>query len=52
MIGGWGNERTLIRRMRQNSDMTVQYTTNVLRNDDPQQFRIEISNGMYFSVVR
>lgn len=52
VVGGWGNERTLIRRKRQDNDMTVQYTSNVLRRDDPQQLLIEITNGMLCSVVK
>lgn len=46
LVGGWGNERTLIRRKRQDSDMTVEYTSNVLQKDNILQLLIEISNGM------
>lgn len=52
VVGGWENERTLIRRKRQDNDMTVQYTSNVLRKDDPVQLLIEITNGMCFFFVR
>lgn len=48
VVGGWENERTLIRRKRQDNDMTVQYTSNVLSKDDPVQLLIEITNGMCF----
>lgn len=45
VVGGWANNRTLIRRKRQDHDMTVEYNFNVLRRDDPLKMLIEISNG-------
>lgn len=45
VVGGWANNRTLIRRKRQDYDMTVEYNFNVLRKDDPLKMLIEISNG-------
>lgn len=45
VVGGWANNRTLIRRKRQDYDMTVEYNFNILRKDDPLKLRIEISNG-------
>lgn len=47
VVGGWANNRTLIRRKRQDYDLTVEYTFNVLRKDDPLKLLIEISNGEY-----
>lgn len=44
VVGGWANNRTLIRRKRQDHDMTVEYNFNVLRKDDPLKLLIEISN--------
>lgn len=50
-LGCWNNNRTLIRRRRQDFDMTVEYTFNTLRRDDPIKFLIEVSNGnFYFSL--
>lgn len=46
VVGGWGNERTLIRRKRQDNDMTVEYTSNVLQRDNVLQLLIEITTGM------
>lgn len=45
-MGGWANNRTLIRRRRQDLDITVEYTFNALRKDDPLKLLIEISEGM------
>lgn len=45
MVGGWANNRTLIRRRREQFDMTTEYTFNVLRKDDPVKLRVDISNG-------
>lgn len=45
MVGGWANNRTLIRRKRQDYDITVEYTFNALRKDDPLKLLIEISTG-------
>lgn len=45
VVGGWANNRTLIRRKRQDYDITVEYTFNALRKDDPLKLLIEISNG-------
>lgn len=46
VVGGWAGNRTLIRRRRQDLDLTVEYTFNVLRKDDPLKLLIEISNSM------
>lgn len=51
MVGGWANNRTLIRRKRQDYDMTVEYNFNVLRKDDPLKLLIEISNGEFVAAV-
>lgn len=45
VVGGWANNRTLIRRRRQDYDMTVEYNFNILRKDNPLKLLIEISNG-------
>ncbi|XP_031619784.1 uncharacterized protein LOC116338571 [Contarinia nasturtii] len=44
LVGGWANNRTLIRRKRQDYDMTVEYNFNILRKDNPLKLLIEISN--------
>lgn len=51
VVGGWENEKTLIRRKRQNEDMIVEYTSNVLRKNEPLQLMIEITNGMCSAYV-
>lgn len=45
VVGGWANNRTLIRRRRQDLDLTTEYTFNVLRKDDPLKLLIEIATG-------
>lgn len=45
LIGGWANNRTLIRRRRQDLDLTVEYTFGVLRKDDPLKIEILITTG-------
>lgn len=47
VVGGWANNRTLIRRKRQDLDITVEYTFNALRKDDPLKLLIEISTGIF-----
>lgn len=44
LVGGWANNRTLIRRRRQDYDMAVEYNFNVLRKSEPLQLLIEITN--------
>lgn len=45
VIGGWANNRTLIRRKRQDEDMTTEYTFNSLQKDNPLKVQIEITTG-------
>lgn len=46
VIGGWVNSRTLIRRKRQDLDLTTETTLNVLRGNVPQKVEIHIkTNG-------
>lgn len=50
VIGGWANNRTLIRRRRQDLDLATEYTFNVLRKDEPLKILIEISTGKYVNI--
>lgn len=52
VVGGWANNRTLIRRRRQDYDMVTEYNFNVLRKDDPLKLLIEITNGMLCDATR
>lgn len=52
VVGGWANNRTLIRRRRQDLDLETQYTFNVLRKDDPLKLLIEIATGENESIVK
>lgn len=45
VIGGWANNRTLIRRRKQDLDLATEYTFNVLRKDDPLKVEIQITTG-------
>lgn len=47
VIGGWANNRTLIRRRRQDLDLATEFTFNVLRKDEPLKILIEISTGKF-----
>lgn len=52
VVGGWANNRTLIRRRRQDYDMTTEYNFNILRKDTPLKLLIEISTGKCSSLSR
>lgn len=45
VVGGWANNRTLIRRKRQDYDLTTEYTFNTLQKDNPLKLLIEISDS-------
>lgn len=47
VIGGWGNERTLIRRKRQDADKVVVDTKHVLSKKGPLKVLITIASGEF-----
>lgn len=47
VVGGFNNNKTLIRRKKADLDMAVVDTFNVLRKDEPLKLLIEITNGEF-----